>query len=205
MKALWLAALIGVLLTGQSTASTLPGRLSGTATDCPKGYYFIPPCPLGKQCAWRGNVCMKYPTSPDHWPRTRRPGSKPWTAPAGNTVPDSKHRADSPTDPSTLDGGIPTGSGPSPEDQPGPTMPGEMKHCITTEIHRGRNCGNPNSLQVIFQNHCATTVSLKYCLERTDGRWNCGAVSRFDEGDTTQGAWICSATGKYKWSASDLP
>lgn len=188
-------------------AETRPGTFGGSKS-CPKGYYFIPPCPAGKQCAWRGNVCMKYPTSPEHWPLIRRPGSP---TPGGSIKPSpgnlsnpAKPRADQSFSDRDSDTGFPSPESPLFKNRGDRSDDSPMKHCITREAKWGENCGNPDSLKIVFHNQCSTTVELKYCLERANGKWVCGRVSQFDVDEETQGAWICSATGRYEWSVNTV-
>lgn len=52
-----------------------------------------------------------------------------------------------------------------------------MDSCMSIKESWGKNCGSTSSFQVEFENQCSQDVYLKKCLERPDGRWDCGSTT----------------------------
>lgn len=58
----------------------------------------------------------------------------------------------------------------------------------------GNNCGNPNSVSYRFKNSCSVTIDMRFCLERTNGKWDCGTWLNTKPGASTS-TFVCSGTG----------
>jgi hypothetical protein len=76
----------------------------------------------------------------------------------------------------------------------------DQGHCFSVVFEEwGQTCGD-KSLQVKWRNNCQETLDLRYCMERIDGTWSCGLEFDIQSGETSsEGAWICEATGKVEW------
>ncbi len=72
--------------------------------------------------------------------------------------------------------------------------------CLTvTDVIRGKDCGDPSSVQVKCRNACDQPLDVKTCVERSNGKWDCGVNFAVKPGATScSGAWVCSGTGKYR-------
>ena len=75
-----------------------------------------------------------------------------------------------------------------------------MDSCMSIKESWGKNYGSTSSFQVEFENQCSQDVYLKKCLERPDGRWDCGSTT-LEAGGKNKGAWVCQGTGNYKYAA----
>ena len=75
------------------------------------------------------------------------------------------------------------------------------RHCVSLETPRGQSCGSPDSMNVIAQNNCGTTVYVKVCVEKTNGKWSCGSDSSLRPGARNGGFYTCHATAQYRWDS----
>ena len=68
-----------------------------------------------------------------------------------------------------------------------------------TEVKRGTSCGKAESVELVCENICAVPLDKQACLEKTDGKWWCGASFAVKPGEQAcGGTWTCAGTGRYK-------
>lgn len=69
-----------------------------------------------------------------------------------------------------------------------------------TDVIRGSECGNPESVKLKCRNTCDQPLDIKACVERTNGRWDCGVsfAVKPSSDRACAGIWVCAGTGKYK-------
>jgi len=66
----------------------------------------------------------------------------------------------------------------------------------------GTRCGNRNSQVAYFQNGCTRPIEVKYCLQRSTGKSDCGTTT-LQAGEAKSG-YVCDGTGKY-WFQARIP
>ena len=75
--------------------------------------------------------------------------------------------------------------------------------CVTIpNREQGTRCGNRNSQVAYFQNGCTIPIEVKYCLQRSTGKSDCG-MATLRAGEATSG-YVCDGTGKY-WYQARMP
>ncbi len=73
--------------------------------------------------------------------------------------------------------------------------------CVTaTNVVRGDACNSSSSTRLYFENVCDEEVAILYCLERSDGSWDCG-IDHLDPGEESAGLFTCQGTGMYSLRA----
>jgi hypothetical protein len=83
-------------------------------------------------------------------------------------------------------------------------LAGTRASCLKIEETRGTHCGESDSLGVDFTNTCSDTVRVSYCLERSNGKLDCGLDSKLKPGTKNNGAWTCHGSGKWRMLACDV-
>ena len=76
----------------------------------------------------------------------------------------------------------------------------DARHCADLEYIWGTRCNSSESLIINTTNNCAETIYIRTCLERKDGRWDCGTHSNMRPGQSS-GHYTCHATGEYQRAA----
>jgi hypothetical protein len=74
-------------------------------------------------------------------------------------------------------------------------------HCVKKQDVWGERCQGSDGLMVVVTNNCASTIYVKMCLARKDGKWECYSDSNLAPGKSNNGFYACRATGEVKWNA----
>lgn len=82
-----------------------------------------------------------------------------------------------------------------------PPSANDFRGCMTLETRWGEQCGERDSFQVIATNTCGSAAYIKICVERTNGKWDCGTDSNLPPGGRNTGWYVCHGTGRYKWAS----
>jgi hypothetical protein len=65
------------------------------------------------------------------------------------------------------------------------------------EIIQGKECTKPNGIRINFSNHCDAPMDARYCLQMSNGDWNCGVgIALMPQAKHSW--WTCEGTGQYK-------
>lgn len=79
-----------------------------------------------------------------------------------------------------------------------PAWAQDATHCVDVyKTEAGTNCGSSDSLLIRYRNSCTSAIDAQVCLERSNGRWECGVYSDMDSGDTSS-HFVCKASGRYR-------
>lgn len=84
----------------------------------------------------------------------------------------------------------------------------DVYRCVRVLTKYNKTCGNPTDCEATWQNICGEKLDLKNCIQKMDGKWDCGI--KFDVPPNGKSVyWTCNSSGKtYVWcrpSGSQIP
>ncbi|SRR5579885_2008844 len=75
-----------------------------------------------------------------------------------------------------------------------------LNNCVQISNTKFDSCINNSGMSMRITNGCNVTVNTEFCLQRKNGKWDCGRDSSLAAGRHTT-YYTCEATGKYEWIA----
>jgi hypothetical protein len=91
----------------------------------------------------------------------------------------------------------PTGTGGGTSSPNGQTWI-NYNNCVHITDAYFNKCTNNTGMSMKITNTCSVPISTEFCLERINGKWDCGRFSALDPSQTTF-FYSCDNTGNYKW------
>jgi hypothetical protein len=70
---------------------------------------------------------------------------------------------------------------------------GDAQHCAQLDYTRGEHCGSTSSFGITVTNTCNENIGVKVCIQRRNGKWNCGLDSKLRPNESNNGFWVCKA------------
>jgi hypothetical protein len=91
---------------------------------------------------------------------------------------------------------VPAETLPMPKAEPG--QPRSWSECVAIyDQKRGDNCNSSSSFSIRIRNVCAEPIDARFCIERTNGTWDCGMHTNLRPGERTS-YYTCNSTF-YVW------
>lgn len=71
-------------------------------------------------------------------------------------------------------------------------------NCVQISDTKFDSCVGHSGMSMKITNVCNTKIAAEFCLERRDGKWDCGRESSMAPRESTT-YFGCNSTGRYKW------